>query len=177
MGQSESIFAVKVKRDIICPECKHVYNTPLVGACGHILCQGCWYVVTYEGYVLCPLCELPLPVSKFYVLPNVILKDRVDELPTKCDYLHCQEILPLKLRQHHIQVDHEHDRIVASKKRFKSAPRRAVRKKRNPDKLKKRKLFGVAVQRICVALCLSAITNSVSSSNENNIDSVITTEL
>lgn len=177
MGQSKSVFAVKVERDIICPECKHVYNTPLVGACGHILCQGCWYVVTYEGYVLCPLCVSPLPICKFYVSPNLILKERVDELPTKCDYLHCRKILPLKLRQQHIQVDHEQDRIVVSKRRFKLHPRKALRRRNSHKISKKQKFIGVVVQRICVALCISAITSSVSTSNENNIESVVTTAL
>lgn len=178
MGQSKSVFAVKVERDLICQECKHVYNTPLVGACGHILCQGCWYVVTYEGYVLCPLCVLPLPASQFYVLPNVILKERVDELPTKCDYLHCREIVPLKQRQQHIHVYHEQDRIAASRKRFNFHPRKALRKiRKDRAALKNRKFIGVALQRICVALCISAITSSVSTANENQPESAMTTEL
>lgn len=168
MGQNKSVFVTEIDSSIICPECKHVYNTPMVGSCGHTLCKGCWTVVTYEEYVLCPLCEVPLHAPTFSTEVDVTLTETVHNLATYCIYTHCKEIVTLKQRQQHIANEHQRDHISCRRKRVKQNPRECLKKRHALKFTKRHKLVTQFLERLCVALCISAVTHTVYSNNNSN---------
>lgn len=103
MGYDHFMFVEPAPTEYICPLCQKVYSGASKGACGHVLCTGCW-IKRKDKKIECPICPQKQKIDAGALILDTPINDAVRNLMTCCDYEGCSEHIPLRERDEHLKV-------------------------------------------------------------------------
>ena len=85
MGFEVERFEEEVNSDLLCPFCRGVLESPVLGKCGHLYCKPCLERALSKRLGECPVCQVDLSSSKASE-PEEELVKKLGELSLHCKH-------------------------------------------------------------------------------------------